>query len=326
MRRIDLKKVVLSVSVACVVASLGAADYVAKKKVLFDCDIGSDIDDSLALAYLLCEPQCELVGITTVSGEPHLRAAMASAICRNAGRTDIPIHVGIDRPFLHASKQPQAQQARKLANWPHDVFRNENTAVEFMRRTIRDNPGEITLLAVGPMSNVAALFASDPEIPSLLKEFVVMCGLFLRPGYSREWNGICDPVATALVYGAGPQTRPRFHCSYGLDVTLKVAMKADEARKAFASCKVLAPVADFVEVWFKQNANVCYHDPLAAVCLFHPEVCAYMDGQVTVPLSGEEAGWTVFNPEAAEKPHKVAHGVNVGRFFKIYFDTVKGLK
>ena len=80
------------------------------EKVLFDTDIGSDIDDALALAYLLKEPRCELLGITTVTSFPEQRAAMCSVICRHAGRPDIPIHVGgpvqTDRGFvLHPSGQ-----------------------------------------------------------------------------------------------------------------------------------------------------------------------------------------------------------------------------
>ena len=69
-----------------------------KVKVLFDTDIGSDIDDAVALAYLLCQGRCELLGVTTVSGEAALRAEMASAMCLHMGRDDIPVHAGADRP------------------------------------------------------------------------------------------------------------------------------------------------------------------------------------------------------------------------------------
>src|SRR5688500_2376548 len=87
--------------------------------LLFDTDIGSDIDDALALAYLLREPRCELLGITTVTGEPEERARMADAVCRAAGRVDVPIHAGAGVPFLVPQKQPEAPQKRALAQWPH---------------------------------------------------------------------------------------------------------------------------------------------------------------------------------------------------------------
>ena len=77
---------------------------------LLDTDIGSDIDDAVCLAYLLANPACDLLGITTVSGEADLRAAIASALCKVAGRS-IPIYPGRDEPLLIAQKQPHAPQA-----------------------------------------------------------------------------------------------------------------------------------------------------------------------------------------------------------------------
>ena len=82
-------------------------------KVLFDTDIGTDIDDAVCLAYLLAQPACELLGITTVSGEPTKRAMLASALCRAAGK-DIPIFPGTEEPLLIEQRQPRAQQADAL--------------------------------------------------------------------------------------------------------------------------------------------------------------------------------------------------------------------
>lgn len=90
-----------------------------EKKVILDTDIGSDIDDAVALAYLLKHPQCHLMGITTVSGQPVERAKLASALCIAAGKPDIPIYPGTESPILAAQKQPEAIQAPALANWKH---------------------------------------------------------------------------------------------------------------------------------------------------------------------------------------------------------------
>src|SRR5271169_3398115 len=87
--------------------------------ILLDTDIGSDIDDAVCLAYLLRQPRCELLGITTVTGEAQKRAMLADAICRAAGRTDIPIHCGAEQPFLIPQQQPQAPQSVILADFPH---------------------------------------------------------------------------------------------------------------------------------------------------------------------------------------------------------------
>ena len=101
-----------------------------------------------------------------------------------------------------------------------------------MRRTIRSNPGDITLLAIGPMTNVALLFSIDPEIPKLLKSLVLMCGVFtnhLAGVGPVEWNAICDPHAAAIVYSAPV----RIHRSIGLDVTCQVVMDKAEVKEKF---------------------------------------------------------------------------------------------
>jgi inosine-uridine nucleoside N-ribohydrolase len=139
-----------------------------KVNVLLDTDIGSDIDDAVALAYLLAQPRCKLMGITTVSGEAVKRAQLASALCKVA-RQRVPIIPGCEQPILDKQRQPLAGQAESLKRWPHDKTFASNDAVDFLRRTIRKHPGQITLLAIGPLTNVGLLFALDPEVPRLLK-------------------------------------------------------------------------------------------------------------------------------------------------------------
>ena len=292
-----------------------------KEKILFDTDIGGDIDDALALAYLLCEPRCDLLGVTTVTGEPHLRAEMVSAVCRNVGRDDVPIHVGCPLPMMIAQRQVEAHQAAKLGDWPRKKFTTDNTAIAFLRDTIRANPGEVTLLGVGPLTNIALLFTLDPELPALLKRLVLMCGLFYN-SMGGEWNAILDPHATGIVYGHSTHTRPPQHVSYGIDVTMQVKIHRDDAPARFAGKKVLEPVRDFAEVWFSRCEHAIFHDPLAAVGIFHPDVCTYEKANVQVPLDGSTAGWTVPAPHA-QGAHSIARTVDAQKFFDIYFETVK---
>src|SRR5512133_929158 len=107
------------------------------EKVLLDTDIGSDIDDAVCLAYLLANPNCDLVGITTVTGEAEKRAQMASAMCLAAGREDIPIYPGASQPLLVEQRQTEAQQAAALGRWSHRTDFPRGEAVDFMRKTIR---------------------------------------------------------------------------------------------------------------------------------------------------------------------------------------------
>lgn len=297
---------------------LGAVVAAERTKVLFDTDIGSDIDDAVALAYLLAEPRCELLGITTVTGEPVKRAEMASALCRVAGRPDIPIYPGAEQPLVVAQRQPEVPQHAALGEWPHATSFPRGEAIEFMRRTIRAHPGEVTLLAVGPLTNVALLFRTDPEIPGLLKELVLMCGQFgekpVRWG-NKEWNAMLDPEATAIVFRSAP---PRLR-SYGLDVTLQVTMPAEEVARHFSQDERLRLVLDFAQVWFKKQKELYFHDPLAAVSVFEPAVCGMERGRAEIELTNDQdKGRTVWtrDPGGAQE---VAMTVMPARFFEAYF-------
>lgn len=287
------------------------------EKILLDTDIGSDIDDAICLAYLLAQPQCELLGITTVSGEPVQRARMVSAQCKIAGK-NVPIYPGAAEPLLIAQKQPKAPQAAALVNWEHERDFPQGEAVEFLRRTIRAHPGEITLLTIGPLTNIALLFSVDPEIPRLLKQLVMMCGVFTghlpeRPT-KLEWNALLDPHATAIVYRAPV----RIHRSLGLDVTTQVVMGADEVRSRF-QIQLLRPVLDFAEVWFQQRSEITFHDPLAAVAIFDSGVVEFSRGTVEVEFNAPDAlGQTCWQPDPAGR-HEVALQVDAGRFFTDYF-------
>src|SRR5512142_934736 len=115
-------------------------------KILLDTDIGTDVDDAVALAYLLSHPDCELLGITTVTGEAVKRASLASAVCRAAGK-DVPIYPGAEHPMQDKQRQPLAQQAAVLPRWSHQSDFPNGHAVDFLADTIRAHPSEVKLLS-----------------------------------------------------------------------------------------------------------------------------------------------------------------------------------
>ncbi len=288
-------------------------------KILLDTDIGSDIDDAVCLAYLLAQSQCQLLGITTVSGESKKRGMLASVLC-NVASKDIPIFPGAEEPLIGPQRQTQAQQAKVLGNWTHKTKLPKGQAIEFMRKTIRDNPGEVILLPIGPLTNVALLFKVDPEIPKLLKGLVMMCGVFTNrlPGVGPlEWNAICDPYATAIVYGS----EVAIHRSVGLDVTCQVTMDAEQVRSKFQS-PLLQPVLDFSSVWFEKTDKITFHDPLAATTIFDNKICEFTRGNVEVELaSSKMRGMTHWTSESVEGKHQAAFKVDKDRFFRHYFSV-----
>jgi len=290
-----------------------------RTKVLLDTDIGSDIDDAVALAWLLANPDCDLLGITTVTGQPEERARMASALCRAAGRS-VPIFPGADRPLLGAQVQAQAPQAAALQGVPHDREFPARRAAAFLQETVRAHPGEVVLLTIGPLTNAALAFALDPEMPRLLKGMVSMCGLFSNraAGWGPvEWNASLDPLAAAMVY----QHAAGRHRSVGLDVTTQVALGMEEVRTRF-STGLLKTVLGFSESWFRHRDRIVFHDPLAAAVIFDESLCTFVRGNVDVELESRRfAGAMHWSVDPAAGRHEVAMTVDRGRFFERYFSA-----
>jgi purine nucleosidase len=289
--------------------------------LLFDTDIGSDIDDAVCLAYLLRQPRCELLGVTTVSGEPRTRAALADAVCQAAGRSGIPIHAGSDVGVNRGIVQPACPQAAILPRFAHrepGAFA-PYSAVPFLREQIHARPGELTLLAVGPLTNIALLFTLDPEIPKKLKQLVIMGGVFGWgvPGHPAEWNIQCDPVAAAIVYRSPVPVLT----SIGLDVTTQCRLPAADCIDRFRRIGgPLGVVAAATEIWARHAENITFHDPLAGAVVFNPGLCQYQEGRVEVELKSEKlAGATLFDWKSLEKPHRIAHAVDAKAFFEDFF-------
>jgi len=283
--------------------------------ILFDTDIGSDIDDAVALAYLLRQPRCELVGITTVTGDVAKRAALCQVLCDAAGKGDVPIHCGASSVLLHGPGQPAVPQYAAIESRAHRRDWPAYTAIEFMRDAIRSRPGEITLLSVGPLTNVALLFALDRELPSMLRSWVSMAGQFFGDGEKDiDWNSICDPLATAIAFRHRPPTRVHV----GLDVTLKCRLDTASVRSRFRG-PVLSEVAEMAEVWLEGRSGITFHDPLSATLVFHPELCKMARGTVSVDIDGH----TSF-AAGGDGLDEVAADVDVQAFFQEYFGVFDG--
>jgi inosine-uridine nucleoside N-ribohydrolase len=287
-------------------------------RVLLDTDIGNNPDDALCLAYLLARPDCELLGITTVTGEAERRASLASALCAAFGR-EVPILPGAEQPLAAPQRQPHAPQAALLERWPHATHFPRGQAIPFLRATIRRYPGEVRLLAIGALTNVARLFAADSEIPGLLAGLTLMAGNF-APAAPPDTNARNDPEAAEQVYAA----RVAVHRSVGKDITGRLTLDAATAAERMQG-PGLAILRDFAGDWLATGRPLVFNDPLAAATLFVPEVCRFAGGRVQVALeAGERRGATSWQPGGPEAPHEVAVAVEPERFFAHYLDVLAG--
>jgi purine nucleosidase len=169
-------------------------------KVIFDTDIGDDIDDAYALALLLRSPEVQVLGVTTAFEDTHLRARLAARFLTEIGRGDVPVYEGLKTGAAAHFTQKKWAEGSADRSFPD--------AIEFVLETIRKNPGEITLVAVAPLTNVGALIRRDPETFRKLKRVVLMGGS-VALGYGgksepdAEWNIINDVPAAKALFGSG---------------------------------------------------------------------------------------------------------------------------
>jgi inosine-uridine nucleoside N-ribohydrolase len=171
--------------------------------VIFDTDIGTDIDDAYALAALIQRPDLELLGVTTVSSDAAARARLAAKLLHIAGGewARIPVYAGISTPTQYM------KQVEWAAGFSAPSLHTSG-GIEFMRREIGRRPGEVTLIAVGELTNIAALLDSDPHIAKKIRAIALMGGAVYR-GYAPgsqpepEWNIKSNAKAARTVFTSG---------------------------------------------------------------------------------------------------------------------------
>jgi len=310
----------------------------ARTKILLDTDIGTDSDDTLCLAYLLRQPDCELVGVTTFGPDPEKRAEQVASVCDYYGQPDIPIAAGWGEPLLanvhcqnhRFNQQPVIDLRPTGRRFP------ARRAVPLLRDTILAHPGEVTLLTVGPLTNVAALIAAEPEAASRLKAIYTMGGRFQYPADApqTECNIMLDPVAAGIVLHHAPC--PVNVCS--LEVTRGHAISGERFDEVFAPDH-LEPIRVAAHCWTSvgqtgKPLRIGVHDPLTAASLFD-DFLTWKRGRIGIKLRDHElssgdplpgsavTGYVTFEP-ADDGPHRVAATVDAERFQRHLVDVLHG--
>lgn len=287
-------------------------------RVILDTDIGTDVDDCLALAVVLGSPELALEGVTCVYGDVALRARMVLKLLRLAGRDEVPVMLGAGEPLLRL--RPifwQGHEGEGLLE-PGDeaLAPSAEHAVDFLVRTVMENPGEIHLLAVGPLTNVALAVQREPRMAQRLAHLTVMAGALRGAGAWHlpyaEHNVACDPEAAHVVLAAGAPTT-----LVPLDVTTRVAIRAEGvAALRAAGTSFHDAVAGQVERYPRYAAagSTFLHDPLAAALVVRPALAEFAELRVEVETQGRLAAGATLAREArddAEATARVAVGVDV---------------
>jgi purine nucleosidase/pyrimidine-specific ribonucleoside hydrolase len=240
-------------------------------RVLLDTDIGDDIDDAWAVTFCLRLPEIRLAGITTVWGDTLTRAALARLLVERAGARDIEVVAG-SRDALDRILEPSGQTyAGVLGEEEQRLKRGRTDAVRFMAEKIRENPG-LTLISIGPLTNVARLYLEFPSEFASLSRHVMMCGHLIPSKEEPEYNASCDPRATAI---ALTTEVPKF--VVGLDVTMKCGLAEEDLGELSARRTPLAATLhQMTEKWqTSSGALPIMHDPLAVMSAVDEQVAQF---------------------------------------------------
>ena len=227
--------------------------------LLIDCDTG--IDDALALLYAAASPEAEIVGVSCVAGNVELADVVRNtlAVLELAGRADVEVAAGAARPIarsLRTAADTHGPTGLGYAELPLPTTRpSGRDAPTLIVESARARPGELTLVTLGPLTNVAIALDQEPELPRLLRRLVMMVGSYRSPGNTAptmEWNAGVDPEALAATLAgwraaaAGPRDLAR-PLAFGLDVTERARMTpAHLERLAVAAGGAAHPVMRFV--------------------------------------------------------------------------------
>ncbi len=284
--------------------------------VIFDTDIGDDIDDALALALALQSPELNVRLVTTVVDDVDSRTRLAWKELGLYSRHDVDLATGAAHPLLDPERRDQAPQFRLLLasdTVPESAHRR---AADAIIETLMRSPEKMTLIPVGPLTNIALALRLEPKIVDKIDRIVLMGGAYklLTP----EYNIQRDRAAAQIVFSSGvPIT------GVGLDVTLKCKLEgADLDRLNKADNPASRFLMQLIGLWQSANPGQfpTLHDPLAVASVIRPALIETQSGSVQVETSSPLTnGMTIFSPSPnGGGSTRVATDVNVRGFLDLF--------
>lgn len=303
------------------IAAVAPAAAGAPIPVVLDTDIGDDIDDALALAFALQSPELDVRAVNTVLQRRERRADLAWKILELYDRTDIPVGMGAEQPLLTGPRSGTVRQTEALAPGERMPDGQRHNGIRLLIDTCLSAPEKITVIAYGPLTNVALALKSDPRIEHKIERLVLMNGLF----FSRigvEYNTERDPEAAAIVFGSGiPIT------VVGLDVTMQCRLGPEDMKQIESSqLPNVKFLRELIHIWQggREDRRPILHDPLAVAVTFRPDLIQTATGRVAVETRGEPGrtyGMTLFRPDADAGVH-VAKEVDSRQFVKLFMERL----
>ena len=304
--------------------------------IILDCDPGHD--DAIALLLAIASPEVELIGVTTVAGNTTIDNATNNAlrILELAGRSDIPVYRGADRPFIRkqdVAAHVHGESGLDGPDLPQPTTRaQELSAVDYLAQEIRARDGKVTLIPTGPLTNIGLLFALHPDVRP---ERIVLMGGAIGEGNrtpAAEFNIWADPEAAQRVFLEGLDTT-----MVGLDVTHRALITdahTERMRGAGRVGKVVAELMDFYARFHKSRYpdldGSPMHDPVCVAHVIDPSLMTVLGAFIEVDCSGGPS-WGRTNVDWRGREHFGAPNAKVGvdidgeRFAELIVERISSL-
>lgn len=319
------------------------------QRIILDTDLamgaGADIDDGFALALAHADQDIQLELVTTVNGNTDIESAtiltgvLMDRLSIDPSKT--PLVRGAGTPLMYTEKHSDpAPHVAAMKSTARKPVSGQYASVAIAEH-IMSHPGDITVVAIGPLTNIAMAILLEPRIRTAIKELVIMGGVFFGTMYSAnkpgEFNVFSDPEAARAVLNSGIPQR-----WIGLDVTLQVRLSMDDAERLKSSESEFSQFAGQASATYidyqaerfpgrkPRPTSVPMHDPLAVACVARPELCEYRDMAVDV-ITGDVKGRGIMIGDRLEmsdppKPNcRVAVSVNAEAFREYFLSSIQGL-
>jgi purine nucleosidase len=304
-----MERLALLISSVFLAANLATASTPSKIPILLDTDIGTDIDDAFALALILGSPELELRGVTTVSGDTEARARLAAKILWVAGYRRIPVCAG------EPGKPLPVDQTQWAANFSSPQL-GHRKATEFLWAEVGRQPGKLTVVTIGPLTNLGTLLRQHADVAQKIKRLVMMGGSIARgyePGSpaAAEYNIAQDPGAAQEVFNSGIPI-----LMVPLDTTAMLQLDSTDTHRVFTH---LSPLTDALTILYHlwNRPTPTLFDPMAVAMVFNPSLCETKDLAIEVDAKG-------FTHLIGGKPPNatVALRTDPAKFFQLYLSRV----
>ena len=288
-------------------------------KVIFDTDIGDDLDDAFALALAVSTPKLQVAGVTAAWGDTDLRARLAARFLQQTGHGDISVAAG---------PRTESKASFTQRRWAEKFPQPENgwpNGVDFILDIIRHNPGQITLISVSPLSNVGALIDKDPATFRLLKQVVIMGGSFRRGDGDLGYTPSRGPDAEYNILSDIPSARKLFASGVPLYVMPldSTQLKLDEIKRTILFRQGTAATDALALLYAQWSASKLRETPtlfdaMAVAATIDPSLCPTQPMRVEIDDKG-------FTRQTEGKPNAhVCLRSEPDQFFRFYFATVLG--